>query len=221
MQKISEEETINRTNQYESILSKDLNLDELNEQELVNLFSKIVIYLKHDRNGRLLGRTPETFDLNINKYVSFCKEIGFSNKEIIENIEEFVSILHIFSDNFMYNYYLCSVLENEENTYRREKLKKRAKDLMVDHKRTYARLMFMESIGYKPSWDNLLKRSDSEFADLFVKDGYSKPHKILKSKEDLTREILLNKFPVDMNYIETLSKDPINSIGHSDGYGTK
>lgn len=211
MSKTTHEIIMDRIVETEEILLKELNLKtNLNVEELCSFYEKFIPYLMHNRNNEMLGRTPETLKINIDKYVEFCKKIGLDEKEIIESIGNFPSIIHTFGDEFMDKYVLLSVIENEDNTFRKSKLVKNPRNFSSDINTIYARYMLMNKFNYPITWSNLVKATNNEFASIFVKNEYYKPYKKFESIDEVN--LYLGSFSVDYNFINELKKLDINSF---------
>ena len=222
MSKIDQNDILKRIEETENVLLNDLHLKEnLSALELCKFYEKFIPYLMHSGNNELTGRTPETLKKNINKYVVFCRKVGLTEREIIQSIEKFPSILHTFDDSFVDKYVLLSVIENEDNTLRKNKLINNPRHFSIDIKTIYARYMLMESFDYPMVWSNLVKATNNEFASIFVKNGYNKTYKVFESIDDVMYT-LKTKYPVDYSFLEELKKSDKNSfLFNGGGYAKK
>lgn len=208
MEKLNNIEYEKRIIELEKVFYNKLNLKNvLNESELVNFFQNVLKYLKHGRGKELLlvGRTPETLENKIDYFINFATKVGLNNKDIICCIERFPNILNIMDDKFVLKYIFLSVLENEKNTLRRDKLITDTEDFEVSLEVMFSRYCLMKELNYNSiSWSNLVHESHSEFIKKFVKGAYSKPYKIYNSPLEMTSEMLREKYPIDYEFIKGL-----------------
>lgn len=212
MSKITRKEIEKRIDETERVLLEQLHLKEnLSVEELSNFYVKFIPYLMHDRNDKALGRTPKTLKENIDKYVEFCKNVGLTEKEIIISIGNFPSIIHTFDDEFVDKFVIMGAAENEENTLRKEKLITNPRAFTIDITTLYARYRYMQSVGYPINWSNLVKATNEEFSNIFVKNRYYKPYKRYDSLDEFTVEILKDMYPINYQVINDLRKLDINA----------
>lgn len=200
-----------KKNSNKQVIIEELELDKYyTEIEIESILNKLKPYFDHSRNERTLGRDPETLRKNIKEILYFYKTIGLTTDEIISSIRSYPSIIHS-GNKILQNYLLYSCLEDIHNTERKNRLIKRAGDFIIDPKRTYARLKLMETLNYPINWDNLVKKNDYDFAKIFVKSSYSKPHKIFKNPDEIMGDKLKNMYPFDYDYLGYLMELDINS----------
>ncbi|MBQ3021206.1 MAG: hypothetical protein IJD92_03175 [Bacilli bacterium] len=217
--KITDDEKIERIDEIERILIEILDLDNIfSVEEKSSFFEKIIPYLQHNRNKTLLGRKPETIERQIDNYINFCKSIGLKKIEIVKSIYNFPSIIHTFNEeDFLYKYILMSVVENEDNTIRKNMIVEKPEDFKISLNVLYARYCLMKDLKYPNiTWRNLIHDSHNDFVSKFVKRGYDKAYKVYKSCDMLTKEVLENMYPVDYNFILELDNLDINNFGVSD-----
>lgn len=223
MNKISREQIVERMDETEKILLEGLHLkDNLNIEELNDFYVKFIPYLMHDRSDKFLGRTPKKLKENIDKYIEFCKNVGLSEKDIIISISNFPSIIHTFDDEFVDKFVIMGLAENSSNTLRKNKLINNPRVFTIDITTLFARYMFMMNIGYPINWSNLVKASNDEFSNIFIKSKYDKPYKKYNSKEEFNVDILKQMYPLDYQIINNLRKLDVNSyLFEGVSYGSK
>ena len=214
MANISKEEIIERTNQIENILLKELNLSEiLDPTALEEFYLKFIPYIKHGRDtDEVTGRTPETIEKDLVNYINFCKIINLTDIEIITSIKNFPAIIREANEKLVDKYVLLSVVENEDNTIRKTNLINRPEDYIVDIKVIYARLMLMRNLSYPISWNSLVKASQTDFAKIFVKSKHKKAHKVFDSESELASYKLKQMYPIDYEFINLLRELEINKM---------
>ena len=223
MSKITREEIEKRIDETERVLLEQLHLKEnFSAEELSDFYVKFIPYLMHDRNNKMLGRTPETLKNNIDKYIEFCTNIGMCELDIITSIKNFPSIIHTFDDDFVDKFVIMSVAENETNNLRKEKLINNPRAFTIDIETIFARYSLMMKLNYPITWNNLVKATNVEFAKIFVKDKYDKPYKIFESIDDLSVDNLKRMFPLDFTIISALRSEEKNLFLFGDsGLGSK
>ena len=210
--KITKDEVVLRIDELEKVLLEGLDLkNNLSIEELEQFYSSIIPYLMHNRNKEMLGRTPETLKINIDKYIDFCKKVGLTERDIIMSISKFPSILHTFNEEFVDKYVIMGETENEDNTLRKDKLVNNPRAFSIDFETVYARYSLMTEYNYPVNWNNLVKNTNDEFASIFVKGKYEKSYKVFENKSLLSVENLRRLYPVDYSVINDLRKKDINS----------
>ena len=212
MSTITREEIEKRIEETEKILQDKLRIDLLTTDQLSDFYANFITYLSHSSNKELLGRRPKELSENIDKYKEFCKRVGLTEIEIIESIKNFPSILHTFDDEFVDKFVILSVVENKENTLRKEKLIKNPRAYTIDIKTIFARYQLMQKLKYPITWSNLVKATNNEFASIFVKDKYDKPYKIFDNINEVSSDRLKEMFPLDYIVINDLRKSEKNKF---------
>lgn len=206
MEKLTSEEYEQRILELEKVFYNKLNLKNiLNENELTDFFQNIIIYLKHGKGKELVGRTPKMLESKIDYFINFGIKVGLNPKEIIKCIEKFPNILNIMDEKFVYKYSFLKVIENEDNTLRKNRLITDIEDFEVSLETMYSRYCLMNDLDYKDiNWSNLVHESHPEFIKKFVKGKYYKTYKVYDSADDLTSDKLKEMYPVNYNFIDEL-----------------
>lgn len=208
--KFSKEEMMERIDETEKVLLEDLDLKEnLSFEELNDFYVKFIPYLMHNRDKKVLGRTPEKLKENIDKYIIFCEKVGLTKKEIIQSIGNFPSIIHTFDDEFVDKYALMGIVENEDNSLRKDKLIRNPRSFSIDINTIYSRMRLMQELNYPINWSNLVKATNEEFASIFVIGKYYKSYKIFSSIDEVNT--VLNNYFIDYNIINDIRNLDINS----------
>lgn len=218
MPKITNTEEMKRTDEIESLLATKLRLKEnLSDAELIDFYTKIISYLKHSNSDKIAGRPPKTISEDLDSFLEFAHLINLNEKEIIDAIKKFPAIIRSIDNDFYWKYILMGILENEDNTLRKNMLVIRTKDYRIDLKTLYARLCLMKNLGYQDiTWSSLIKNSNNEFAKIFTKSKYSKPYKVFDSIEDLSKDKLIKMYPVDYNVLKEIALLQVNNF-HQEG----
>ena len=178
---------------YLVFLEKKFGISTLPNEYRSKFYKAIGDYLNH-------GRTIDFLDTKIDLLFKFSKSIGLSQEEVVLVLSSFPGILNVVED--LYNKYLfLGIVENEENTIRKDKLINKANDYRVGLRKIYSRYKFMVNIGYdKITWNSLVHATDQEFASIFVVGKYAKPYRIFGSTDEALKalnDIDISDFNVD------------------------
>lgn len=187
----------------------------LSDNEMIMFFASLSGYLSHSRTGNSSGRTFGTIKKNLDDLYDFLRKIGCKEREIITILENSFDMLNVEVKKLYNKYLLLGVIKDCESDpdFRKKMIITRPRDFRVSLEMVYARYMFAISVGYpeaKINWSMLMHDTNSEFAKKFVKNAYYKPYKIFESTSDCTPEWLLNNFPIDDNFINSLKDLEVN-----------
>lgn len=221
MSKITKDELIESMNEVENILMSVLNLKEnLTDLELAEFYTCFIPFLNHGRKNELLDRSTDTIKSKLIIFYNFAKNIGLTDREIINFLKEYPSVLNVAgSQKFIDKYILLSVIENEDNTVRKRHMITRPKDFRVSLETIYARYALMRNLGYdKINWSMLVKKTHDSFISRFViNGGEDKSYKVFNDVKDMSADKLRELYPVDYSFIEELRNCEVNSFGGFDG----
>lgn len=196
--------------EIEKYLYLKLQLKEyLSEEELITFFTSIMNYLKHTKSEELKGRTYETFKKNIDELYNFLKAINCTDKEIINIISSSPDMLNTEIHKLYNKYLILGILDNcnKDPEYRKKMIINKPRDFRTSIETLYARYDFANSVGYpykNITWSILMHDTNKEFIKKFVKSKYNKSYKIFKDENEVTAEMLIEKFPLDLDVIENL-----------------
>jgi hypothetical protein len=143
-------------------------------------------YLEHGRTeGVVEGRTYDYLEKHLNELVILMEAIGLSNEEKVIVITNMPSLLNTSSD-MITKYLLLGVLENEDNTFRKNKLINKTNDFRIGLRKLYARYVLATHAGYPEiNWNLLVHSSDLEFAKRFVRGSYYKPYQMFRNIDEV------------------------------------
>ena len=193
------------------MLINKLNLvNVVDKNYFLDFCNKLTSFLRQDRNNTLLSDDIQIVNSKINNYINFTTNIGLSDKEKVDVLYNGFRLLDTISEpDFLYKYILLSTVENDENTVRKNILKKEAKILYKPLDEIFARYSLIKKTGCDISKSLLVGNSFKDFMKHFVCKGYiRKSHEIFNVPISL--ETLIKEYPVDLNIIKEISKNELN-----------
>ena len=111
--------------------------------------------------------------------------MGFNKKEMVQILGNLPNLLNSV-DELYKKYLFLGIIENEENSFRKNKLLNRTRDYMVGLSKIYARYKLICEAGYDNlRWNSLVHASDKEFARIFVRSTYVKPYQLFDTEEQV------------------------------------
>lgn len=173
------------SNEFVEMFYKKLLLQQFSREFQENFLVAMARYLDHGRKEEINGRTFEYVERQIDKLLLFLGSIGCTTWDAVKILTNMPSLLNTVDD--LYNKYLfLGIVENENNTFRKEKLINRTKDWMVGLPKMYARYRLVCDSGYgKANWNNLVHSSDREFASIFIHSAYNKNYQMFETLEEV------------------------------------
>ena len=170
-------------------LNSRLELDKIPKDLKKRFLSAMEIYLRHSSSGELKGRSMQYIVNQMNTLIDFLDTFKYSIEEKVSIICNDTSLLN--SVNVLYAKYLfLGIVENSDNTFRRDKLLHKTKDFRISIEKLYARYLLACECGYDNiNWNLLVHASDNEFAKVFVKGTYYKPYQLFDSIESVLETI--------------------------------
>ena len=171
--------------EFLNLFYSKLSLQTMSKDIQTSFLAAITRYLDHGRKEEINGRTLSFVSKQLNRLIELLTCIGLSQEEIVRVITNLPSVLNTVDD--LYNKYLfLGILENEENTFRKDKLLNKTKDFMVGLSKMYARYRLISESGYDNyKWNSLVHASDKEFASIFIKSNYSKPYQLFETADQV------------------------------------
>lgn len=168
------------------LFEKKLHLSSVGETFRNKFLLVMSKYLEHGRTeGVVEGRTYDYLEKHLSELVILMDAIGLSNEEKVIVLTNMPSLLNTSKD-MITKYLLLGVLENDDNTYRKNKLVNKTNDFRIGLKKLYSRYVLATHAGYPDiNWNLLVHSSDLEFAKRFVRGSYYKPYQIFRSIEDV------------------------------------
>ncbi len=174
--------------------------------ELKNKFLKSMeFYLKHSSNSNMKGRSYEYIVNKMTTFIDFLDTFQYSSEEKVLIISNDPSLLNALND--LYGKFLfLGIIENKDNTFRRDKLLHKTRDFRISLSKMYARYLLACECGYDNlNWNLLVHSSDMEFANVFVRGTYYKPYQLFDSSELVHKRIeeLKVMHPIDLdNFVD-------------------
>lgn len=163
--------------EFRNLFYSKLSLNELSPEEQSRFIYAMNKYLDHGRTGdKINGRTIEFIEDRLNNLINLFEAIGLTSYEMVRTISNFPSILNNIDE--LYNKYVfLGLIENEENTFRKNKLINKTRDFMTSYNTIIARYTLACYTGYNNiNWNLLVHSTDSEFASIFIFGTYKKPY---------------------------------------------
>ncbi len=187
---------------------KKLFLNQCSPETQKSFLVAITRYLDHGRKDEINGRTLEYVEKQLDKLLLFLESIGCTLEDavtILINMPTILNTVDVLYDKYLF----LGVLENEDNTFRKNKLVNKTKDYMVGLPKIYARYRLICESGYdKVNWNNLVHSSDKEFASIFMHGKYDKSYQMFDRQDQVANWLA----SIDINElnIEEVKHWPIN-----------
>lgn len=183
----------------------------MTKDEFIDFCIKFTNNLIYNRNSNILSYSIEELEITINKMINFFDNLGLSKKDIIEALKKNYSFIDLFLDkDFLDKYILLSVLENDENTIRKNILLNDSKRIKISLEEMYARYVMTKLANREICYSNLARETYSIFVKSLIRNTYYKnDSKILNRFKNL--EQICKLYPVDYNFINKLKQEKINS----------
>lgn len=195
--------------EFKDLFYKKLKLATLSFEVQSKFLASITRYLSHGRKEDVInGRTYEFVNNKLDKLLNLLYAIGYNDAECVQIITNLPSLLNSVDD--LYGKYLfLEIVENDENSFRRDKLLNKTKDFMVGLQKMYARYRLICESGYdKIRWNSLVHASDREFASIFVLGTYDKPYQMFSDETEVDE--WLSRISLDDLDLEEVKKSPFN-----------
>lgn len=173
------------SNEFIEMFYKKLLLQQFSAEVQENFLIAMKRYLDHGRKEEINGRTIDYVERQIDKLLLFLGSIDCTIGDAVIILTNMPSLLNTVDD--LYNKYLfLGVIENENNTFRKDKLINRTKDWMVGLSKIYARYRLVCDSGYgRANWNNLVHSSDKEFASIFIHNAYKKDYQMFETEGEV------------------------------------
>ncbi len=183
----------------------------MNKEEFIDFCVKFTNNLIHNKNSSILRHSVEEFEIAVDNMINFFDNIGLSKKDIIEAFKNNYSFVDLFFDaNFLDKYILLSVLENEENTVRKNILLNDSKRIKISLEEMYVRYVLTKLSNREMCYSNLAREAYTTFIKSLVRNTYYKiDSRILNNFKTL--EQLCKIYPVDYDFIDKLKQEKINT----------
>lgn len=196
------------SNIFIEMFYRKLSLGQCSPEKQKSFLAAMTRYLDHGRKDEINGRTIEYVERQLDKLIKFLASINCTIDDAVTILINMPSLLNTADD--LYDKYLfLGVIENEENTYRRDKLINKTKDYMVGLPKMYARYRLVCESGYgAANWNNLVHSSDREFASIFIRGKYEKSYQMFETTEEVMGW-LADVNVADLN-MEEVKRWPVN-----------
>ena len=194
--------------EFKNLFYEKLDLLELSFKEQSDFLISITNYLNHGRSEEINGRTIDYVSERLDKLLEFLYALDFDNREVVHIITLYPGIFN--GINSLYEKYLfLGIVENLDNTVRKNKLYNKPKDFMVGLGKMYARYKLIIDSGYNNvTWNSLVHASDREFARIFIPGSHKKSYHMF-SNELGVLDYLANVDIRELN-IEKYKELPVN-----------
>ncbi|MGM9835002.1 MAG: hypothetical protein ACI31M_04420 [Bacilli bacterium] len=191
--------------EVEDLFERKLKISERHIDVIKKFYSSIKIYLNHSSsNTDLKGRTVQYLEQKFDKLIAFYSALGATLDEMVFAISVMPSLLNI-ADDLYAKYLLLGVIENENNTIRKNNFLNKTNDLRVGLKTLYSRYKLISYSGYRTyNWNNMVHCSEKEFAKIFVKGIYQKPYQLFERIEDVNEWLNKTEFDFDIECFKDL-----------------
>lgn len=194
------------SNEFFDLFYRKLDLQTMEQDVQTNFLASITRYIDRGMKNMTNGRTLNFVSLKLDNLIELLECMGLNKVEIVKVLTNFPGILNNVDDLY-YKYLFLGILENEENTLRKEKLVNKTKDFIVGLPKMYARYCLIRESGYnKATWYTIVHSSDQAFASVFVRGTYQKPYKVFNNINqvlDWLKSVNLEDF--DVEYFKSLS----------------
>ena len=193
------------------IISKLHLVSNVDKDFFLDFCNKLTVFLRQDRNTDLLKYDEKKIKEKLDKLIIFFNNLEFNYKDIIDIIyKNYRFIDTVYSEDFYNKYILFSVIENTDNTLRKNLLKKDPREFNKPLDLLFAKYCFTKESGRTITKGLLLNDNYSVFINKFVNNSYIRqPHEILR--EAIPAEKLIERYPFDINVIKELKKDDCNN----------
>lgn len=185
-----------------------LEMRTMSQEVQTSFIAAVTRYLDHGRRDEINGRTISFVARQLDSLIYLLECIGYNKEEMVRIITNLPAILNTVDDLYK-KYLFLGILENEENSFRKDKLLNKTKDFIVGLPKMYARYRLIQESGYNViRWNSLVHASDREFASIFIKGAYAKPYQLFRQEESVyewLRNIDVNE--LDISELKVL---PVN-----------
>ena len=187
--------------EFKDLFYEKLLLSELSFKEQSDFLVSMTSYLSHGRTEEINGRTLDYVRDRLNRLLEFLYALDFNQKEIVQIITTYPAILNAV-DNLYEKYLFLGVIENMDDSLRRNKLLNKPRDFMIGLNKIYARYKLIVDSGYNSfTWNSLVHASDKEFSSIFIKTNYDKPYQIFDNELqvlDYLSSVDMSEFDLDV-----------------------
>lgn len=200
-----------RIKEIRTIFINKLGLSELlSQDEFMEFCIKLTKFLNYNRYSRILSFNNNKLIETLDKAINFYYNLGLTKLDLIETLSNGFSFLDAINEpDFLNKYILLSLAENDKNTIRIELLEKSPNVLRKSLEEIYARYKLLESTNREFTKSALICDTYLNFINRFVSNAYIDSNsKILT--ERISLEKLVNKFPVDYSFIQSLKNSELN-----------
>ena len=170
------------------LFTTSLDLESISNEEQLKFWVNMKKYLQHGRSFTYLTN-------NLEELIKFLNSINCTNQEIITILTNAPSLLNSVSD--LYNKYIfLGVLENSNNSLRKDKLLNKTIEYRVSLKKIYQRYCLIKEVNYPNlNWNILVHATDKEFANVFICRTYKKHYQLFSSENEVYQ--YLTKYSLD------------------------
>ena len=200
-----------RIKEIRTIFINKLDLSELlSQDEFMEFCIKLTKFLNYNRYSRILSFNNNKLIETLDKAINFYYNLGLTKLDLIETLSNGFSFLDAINEpDFLNKYILLSLAENDKNTIRIELLEKSPNVFRKSLEEIYARYKLLESTNREFTKSALICDTYLNFINRFVSNTYIDSNsKILT--ERISLEKLVNKFPVDYSFIQSLKNSELN-----------
>lgn len=169
-----------------SYLADKLKLDKIDDSLRDRFIDSMIKYMEHGRKaGVIEGRSIDFLDKHLTELIKLLDVVGLTLEEKIVVLTNLPSLINTSAD-MVKKYLLLGIIENDNNTFRKDKLINKTNDFRIGLKKLWGRYTLVTNVGYPNiNWNILVHASDKEFAKIFVKGAYYKPYQHFGSVEEV------------------------------------
>lgn len=194
------------------LFNQKLNIQTKDPELQKKFYKSIIAFLDHGhKEGIINGRTYAYVSEKLDELMKILQSIGLNETEIVKVLSNTPSLLNS-PETFYQKYLLLGIIENEDNTFRLNKLLNKTNDFRIGLQSIFARYTLATNLDYpKINWNLLVHSSSEEFAKIFTinnENGYYKPYRIFETEEDV--KAYLAKISLDDLDIESIKEWDVN-----------
>lgn len=182
----------------------------LDKEEFTKFCVNITNSLRYNRRMELLNKDINYIKKLVNNLCNFFDNVGMSRIDLINAISNNIELIEISSKpDFIDKYVLLSVIEDSNNSKRKQIIIDNSRILKKSIKEIYARYCLLKEYNKNITVSSVVGASYNEFMNLFVRKSYYNDFKKPLSHK-ISIDELIDKYPIDYKYIFELRKLDIN-----------